>query len=152
LHAAGVDVSEFDDIAAALAAATVARRPIELVIGDYGSEDAAADADNAASVTRDLVEAEFAAIMAGTPNSGAALQLQTLTSPDEYNVLFMAGPAAAPQLTGATFNENTFRICRNTLQDASSLATQLDQFGTSYVVLAVDTAFGTGTGAAFDLA
>jgi len=152
LYAAGVDVSAYDDIDEALAEVTVAGRPIELLIGDYGSEDPAADADNAASVTRELIESEFADIIVGTPNSGAALQLQTLTSPDEYDVLFMAGPSAAPQLTGETFNVNTFRICRNTLQDAGSLATQLDQFGETYVVMAVDTAFGTGTGAAFDFA
>ncbi|MGJ3238715.1 MAG: ABC transporter substrate-binding protein [Anaerolineae bacterium] len=152
LYAAGIDVTEYDDIDAALEDVTVAGRPIELLIRDYGSEDPAADADNAASITRELIEADFVDILYGTPNSGAALQLQNLTSPDEYNLLFMAGPAAAPQLTGETFNPNTFRICRNTLQDASSLATEIDRFGESYVVMAVDTAFGTGTGAAFDIA
>ncbi|MEO1163185.1 MAG: ABC transporter substrate-binding protein [Chloroflexota bacterium] len=152
LYASGVDVSEYEDIDAAMEEVTVAGRPVELLVRDYGSEDPAADADNAASATRELVESDFADILVGTPNSGAALQVQTLTSPEEYNLLFMAGPAAAPQLTGETFNVNTFSECRNTLQDASSLATQIEDFGDSYVVLAVDTAFGRGTGAAFDLA
>jgi branched-chain amino acid transport system substrate-binding protein len=151
LYAAGINPSDYDSIEDALADVTVAGRPIELLIRDYGSEDPTADSDNAATATRELIESDFADVIVGTPNSGAAVQVQTLTSPDEYNVLFMAGPSAAPGLTGETFNVNTFRVCRNTLQDAQALATTIDA-DSSYVVLAVDTAFGRGTGAAFDLA
>ena len=152
LYAAGIDPLEYDSIEDALADVEVAGRPIEILVGDYGSENPAADSDNAATVTRELIESNFVDIVFGTPNSGAAVQVQTLTSPDEYDLTFFAGPAAAPQLTGESFTENTFRVCRNTLQDAQSMATQIDQFGDSYVVMAVDTAFGRGTGAAFDLA
>jgi branched-chain amino acid transport system substrate-binding protein len=152
VYAAGIDPTEYETIDDAVAAVTIAGRPVEIIIGDYGSENAAADADNAANVTREMIESQFVDILFGTPNSGAALQVQTLTSPAEYDLLFMAGPAASPILTGATFNENTFRVCRNSNQDAFALASQMDQFGDSYVVLAVDTAFGTGTAAAFETA
>lgn len=152
LYAAGIDPLDYESIDAALAEVTVAGRPIELVIRDYGSESPAADADNAAALARELIESEFVDVIFGTPNSGAALQIQELTKPDNYNLLFLAGPAASPSITGATFNVNTFRICRNTSQDALALATQLDQFGGSYIILAVDTDFGRGSAAAFDLA
>lgn len=152
LHAAGVDTSAYETIEDALAAVTIAGRPVEIIIKDYGSADASTDPDNAAAATRELIESDFADVIVGTPASAAALQVQTLTGPDEYNTIFFAGPAAAPQITGAAFNVNTFRVCRNSLQDAGALATQAEQFGSSYVVLAIDTAFGTGTAGAFDLA
>lgn len=152
LYAAGVDTSMYETIDDAMAAVTIAGRPVELIVKDYGSADASTDPDNAAAATRELIESDFADVIVGTPASAAALQVQTLTSPDEYNTVFFAGPSAAPQITGATFNVNTFRICRNSLQDAAALSTQAGQFGSSYVVLAVDTAFGTGTAGAFDAA
>lgn len=150
-YAAGLDLDEYEDIDAAMEDVTIAGRPVELLVRDYGSEDPTADSDNAASVTRELIEADFADVIVGTPNSGAAVQVQTLISPDENDLIFMAGPSAAPQITGENFNVNTFRVCRNTLQDAQALATTIEE-GQSYVVMAVDTAFGRGTGAAFDLA
>lgn len=152
LYAAGVDPSEYESLEEALDAVRVAGRPVEIIVRDYGSENPAADADNAAAAARELIEAEFVDILFGTPNSGAAVQLQQITSPDDFNMVFMAGPAASPTLTGANFNVNTFRVCRNTLQDAGSLATQLDQFGESFAVMAVDTDFGRGTAGAFELA
>jgi branched-chain amino acid transport system substrate-binding protein len=152
IYAAGVDPSMYETVDEALAAVTIAGRPVELIIKDYGSADPTTDPDNAAAAARELIESDFADVIIGTPASAAALQIQTLTGPDEYNVLFLAGPAATPSLTGATFNANTFRICRNSLQDAGALAGQAVEIGSSYVVLAIDTAFGTGTAGAFDLA
>jgi branched-chain amino acid transport system substrate-binding protein len=152
IYASGVDASMYETVDEALAAVTIAGRPVELIIKDYGSADPTTDPDNAAAAARELIESDFADVIIGTPASAAALQVQTLTSPDEYNVLFLAGPAATPSLTGATFNVNTFRICRNSLQDAGALAGQAVEIGSSYVVLAIDTAFGTGTAGAFDFA
>lgn len=152
LYAAGVDTSMYETIDEAMAALTIAGRPVELLIRDYGSADPTTDPDNAAAATRELIESDLADVIVGTPASAAALQVQTLTGPDEYDVLFMAGPAAAPQITGATFNVNTFRVCRSSLQDAGALATQAAAIGSTYVILAVDTAFGTGTAGAFDAA
>ncbi len=152
VYAAGLDPANYETIEDAMADVTVAGRPIELVIQDYGSENPAADADNAVAGARELVESEFVDIVVGTPNSGAAVAVQALMGPDNYDTIFMAGPAAAPTLTGETFNLNTFRVCRNTDQDALAFATIADQFGTNYVILAVDTAFGRGTAAAFETA
>ena len=53
LYAAGIDPTEYDSIDAALADVTVAGRPIELIIKDYGSENPANDADNAAAGGRE---------------------------------------------------------------------------------------------------
>lgn len=149
LYAAGIDPMDYDSLEDALAAVTVGGRSIELVIRDYGSENAAADADNAAALARELIESEFVDIIFGTPNSGAAVQVQELTKPENYNLIFFAGPAASPAITAANFNLNTFRLCRTAAQDALALTTVADQFGESYIQIAVDTDFGRGTAAAF---
>ncbi|MCA9911066.1 MAG: ABC transporter substrate-binding protein, partial [Anaerolineae bacterium] len=149
LYAAGVDPLEYDSLEDALAAVEVAGRPVEIIVYDYGSADAAADADNAAAGARELIESNFVDIIFGTPNSGAAIQVQQITSPDEFNLLFMAGPSASPSITGANFNPNTFRVCRNTNHDAAALTTVADQFGQTYIQIAVDTDFGRATAAAF---
>lgn len=152
LYAAGIDPSEYDSIDDALAEVTVAGRPIEIIVRDYGSENPASDADNAAALARELIESDFVDVIVGTPNSGAVVQVQELVKPDNYDLLLMAGPSAAPAVTGADFNVNTFRVCRNTLQDSLTYATIAEDFGTQYIILSVDTAFGRGTAAAFEFA
>lgn len=152
LYAAGIDPLEYDSVDDALAEVRVNGRPIEVIVADYGSENPAADADNAAAEARELFESEFVDIIYGTPNSGAAVQVQQYASPGQANIIYFAGPAASPTITGSNFNENTFRVCRNTDQDALAFATIADQFGTDYVILAVDTDFGRGTAAAFTAA
>ncbi|MBI5669235.1 MAG: substrate-binding domain-containing protein [Chloroflexi bacterium] len=152
LYAAGIDPAEYDSVDAALADVMIAGRPVEVIVKDYGSENPANDADNATAMAREAIESDGVEILYGTPNSGAAVAVQALIAPDNYNVLWLAGPAATPDLTGRTFNVNTFRVCRNTIQDALTYATIADQFGQKYVTLAVDTAFGKGTAAAFEAA
>lgn len=149
LYAAGIDPADFDSIGDALASIEIAGRPVEIIVRDYGSENPASDADNAAALARELIESEFVDIIFGTPNSGAAIQVQELAKADNYDLIFMAGPAASPTITSSNFNENTFRVCRTTDQDALALTTVADQFGSSYIQIAVDTDFGRGTAAAF---
>jgi branched-chain amino acid transport system substrate-binding protein len=149
LYAAGIDPMEYDSIEEALEEVTVAGRSIEVIVADYGSESPAADADNAAAAARELIESEFVDIIFGTPNSGAAIQVQELVKPDNYDLIFMAGPAASPSITSSGFNVNTFRVCRSAAQDALALTSVADQFGTSYIQIAVDTDFGRGTAEAF---
>lgn len=151
LYAAGIDPLDYESIDDALADVTVAGRPIELLFGDYGSENPAAEADDAANATRELIESEFADIIVGPPRSGAAVAVQNLAGPEEYDVIYMGGPGATPAVTGENFNVNTFRVCRNALQDALALA-QITQEGDTYVVLGQDNAFGRGTAAGFDFA
>jgi len=152
LYAAGVDPSEYDSIEDALADVEIAGRSVELIVKDYGSDSPAADADNAAALARELIESDLVDVIFGTPNSGAAVQVQELTNVDNYNMIFMAGPAASPTITGANFNPNTFRVCRNAGQDAIALTSIADQFGESYIQIAVDTDFGRGTAEAFQAA
>lgn len=150
LYMAGIDPLEYDTIEDALADVTLGGRPVEIIVKDYGSENAAADADNAAAGARELIESDLVDIIFGTPNSGAAIQVQGLIAPDNYDMIFMAGPAASPSLTEANFNINTFRVCRNAAQDSLALATVAPEFGDSYIQIAVDTDFGRGTAAAFE--
>jgi branched-chain amino acid transport system substrate-binding protein len=98
LYAAGLDPLDYDSLEDALADVEVGGRSIELIIRDYGSEDNTADADNAANAARELIESDLVDIIFGTPNSGAAVQVQEQIKPEEYDILFFAGPAASPSI------------------------------------------------------
>lgn len=152
LYEAGIDPTGYESVDAALEDVRIAGRPVEVLVRDYGSESLLNDPDNAAALTRELYESDFADIIYGTPNSSAAIQVQALTAPEEFNMIFMAGPAANPAITGESFHVNTFRVCRNTLQDSLTYATIADQFGTDYAILSIDNAFGRGTAEAFEFA
>jgi len=103
--------------------------------------DNASKPDLGASQARELVEKDGAEILVGAPASPVALQIQQVAK--DLDVLLLAGPSASPTITSTNFNINTFRVCRNTLQDFAALATVLKQTGISkVVVLAIDTDFG----------
>ena len=122
----------------------VAGRPIEIIVRDNGS-----DIDQAATDARELIEVEGVEVLVGTVSSTVTLNLQAIAA--EYEIILMAGPAATPAITGDNFNPFTFRVCRNAFQDAATASSfALEEYGDSYVVFAVDNAFGTGTAAAFD--
>jgi len=123
----------------------VAGRPLEIIIRDN-----AGDNDTGVADARELIESEGAEVLVGTVSSTVTLAVQA--SAIEYDTILMAGPAAAPQVTGANFNVNTFRVCRNSFQDALAIANfALEAYGTNYVQLAPDTAFGLGSSGAFSL-
>jgi branched-chain amino acid transport system substrate-binding protein len=88
-------------------------------------------------------------IIAGTGSSGIALQLGPLAA--QNNVLYIAGAAAADQITG--LNRNTFRAGRQTLQDVIDAANIFPpkSTGKKIEVFAEDTAFGAGNVAAVQL-
>lgn len=122
----------------------VAGRPIEIVVRDNGG-----DIDQALADARELIEVEGVEILVGTVSSTVTLNLQATAV--EYEIILMAGPAATPAITGENFNEYTFRVCRNTFQDAAAGASfALNEYGSNYVIYASDDAFGAGTAAAFD--
>ena len=81
-------------------------RPIELIILDDTS-----DVETGAAAARELIEAEGVEILVGNTSSAVALQVQQIA--DENGVVYFAAPAAAPDITGANWNEHTFRVCRN---------------------------------------
>ena len=125
---------------------TVAGRAIEIV-----ERDNAGDVDTAVEDARVLIEEEGVELLVGTVSSTVTLNLEATAIENE--MILMAGPAAAPAITSDAFNEFTFRVCRNTFQDAFAIASfAVQEFGPSYIILAADTAFGTGTAAAFDFA
>jgi branched-chain amino acid transport system substrate-binding protein len=100
-----------------------------------------------ATVGRELIEVEGVDILVGTVSSGATATLQELAR--ENNVIHIAAPAAANDLTGATFNVNSFRTSRNNYQDAVNLCQYLTKNYTKFVQIAPDYSFGTGSAAAF---
>ena len=142
LYAAGVDPAEYASIDEALAAVTVAGRPVEVVVRDNAS-----DADTAASQARELIEQEGAEILVGAPSSGVMTGVQQVAV--DSDVILLAAPAASPAITGANFNENTFRICRNTFQDFLAFAPfATAELGTNFVILAIDNDFGRASATA----
>lgn len=143
LYATGVDPAEYDyDLDAALAAASVAGRPIELIVRDNGS-----NADTAATQARELIEQEGVEILVGAPSSGVMTGVQQVAL--DSDVILFAAPAASPAITGANFNVNTFRVCRNTFQDFLAFAPYATaELGTNFIILAIDNDFGRASAAA----
>ncbi|MFC4035648.1 substrate-binding domain-containing protein [Streptomyces polygonati] len=84
-------------------------------------------------------------IIAGTTDSGVALQLAPLAA--QNKVLYIPGPAATDALTGA--NAYTFRSGRQSYQDILAAGSLLgDSHGKKVVVLTQDSAFGQANVAA----
>lgn len=142
LYAAGINPADYDSLDEALADVVIAGRSIEIVIRDNGSNP-----DTAASQARELVEQEGAEILVGSPSSGVMTGVQQVAL--DSDVLVFATPAASPAITGANFNVNTFRVCRNTFQDFLAFAPYAAEADlTNMVVLAIDNDFGRGSAAA----
>ncbi len=100
------------------------------------------DADSATTAVTDFKSLAGAGdkIIAGSIDSGIATQLAPLAAQNQ--VLYISGPAAADQLTGA--NQYTFRSGRQTYQDVMAAKSFVDTAGRGQkiVVLAQDYAFG----------
>jgi branched-chain amino acid transport system substrate-binding protein len=142
LYAAGVNPADYASIDEALAAVTIAGRPVEVVIRDNGSV-----ADTAASQARELIEQEGAEILVGSPSSGVMTGVQQVAL--DSDVILFAAPAASPAITGANFNVNTFRVCRNTFQDFLAFAPYAAETGIqSIVIMAIDNDFGKASAGA----
>lgn len=125
---------------------TVGGRPIELII-----KDDTGDVEAGTAAARELIESEGVEILIGNTSSAVALQVQQLAAENE--VPYFVAPAASPDITGANFNEFTFRVCRNSAQDALTIAGYaLENLGKRYLILAEDYAFGQATAAGFEAA
>lgn len=123
----------------------IAGRPVEVVVMDNAS-----DIDTANSQVRELIEVEGVEVLFGSASSTVTLALQAAAL--EYEIVLLAGPAASPAVTGANFNEYTFRACRQSYHDSYAVASYaIDEYGPNYVQMAVDNAFGTTSAAAFDV-
>lgn len=120
----------------------VAGRPIRVIEKDNGS-----DPETGVSQARELIEAEGAEILVGNISSGVALAVSPVA--EENDVIFIAEPAAAPQITGANFSPNTFRTSRTSYQDALVMGNGLLEMGDTFVQIAPDYAFGIGSACSF---
>jgi branched-chain amino acid transport system substrate-binding protein len=144
IYAAGIDPTDYDSVDAALADVTLAGRPIEVLVRDNGS-----DPDTGAQQARDLLESEGVELLVGAPSSGVTLGLQQVALDNDV-ILFVA-PGASPTITQDNFNVNTFRVCRNTIQDSLALASFASEgLGTKWVILAADYDFGRASATAFE--
>lgn len=136
LYEAGIDPTEYESIDAALAEVTIDGRPVEVIVRDNAS-----DPEAGASQARELIEQEGVEILVGAPSSGVTVGLQQVAL--DYDVLLFATPGASPAITGANFNVNTFRVCRNTNQDFLSFVNYAkESLGTNFIILAADYEFG----------
>jgi branched-chain amino acid transport system substrate-binding protein len=144
IYSAGLDPADYDnDVEAALADVEIAGRPVEIIVSDYMG-----DADAAASQARELIEVDGVEILVGAPSSGVTLGLQQVAADTE--VLLFVAPGASPAITGENFNDNTFRVCRNTFQDSLALASFSTELGEEWIILAADYDFGRSSAEAFE--
>lgn len=106
---------------------------------DVTWDDDAANATTAVTDFKSLVGAGYQ-IIGGTLDSGIATQLAPLAAQNQ--VLYISGPAAADQVTGA--NKYTFRSGRQTYQDVMAAKSYIASAGPGQkiVLLAQDYAFG----------
>ena len=102
-----------------------------------------------ATAARELIEIEGAEIIIGSVSSGVTATLQGIAR--ENDVILIAAPAAATDLTAKDFDPNTFRASRSNYQDGMAIC---DQFvnGNGYqtfVQIAPDYSFGYGGAQAY---
>jgi branched-chain amino acid transport system substrate-binding protein len=109
--------------------------------------DDASNPENTATVARELIDVEDVNVLVGTVSSGATATLQGIAL--ENNIPLIVAPAAANDITGANFNEYTFRTSRNNYQDAINECSALTKQYKNFVQIAPDYAFGHGSATAF---
>lgn len=103
--------------------------------------------ENTATLARELVEVEDVDFLVGTVSSAGTATLQEIARDNE--VPLIAAPAAANEITGANFNEYTFRTSRNNYQDAVNICEYFSQQYDTFVQIAPDYSFGYGGAQAF---
>ncbi len=109
--------------------------------------DDQSNAETSVAVARELIEVDDVDILVGSVSSGVTAGIQTLAL--ENDVIHIAAPAAANDLTGVTFNPNSFRVSRNNYQDGVSICEYLPTQYSTFVQIAPDYSFGYGGAAAY---
>lgn len=115
---------------------------IQVFVRDDGSNP-----ENTATIARELIDVQKVNILVGTVSSGATATLQGIAF--ESKIPLIVAPAAANDITGANFNEYTFRTSRNNYQDAINECAYLTKQYKTFIQIAPDYAFGRGSAAAF---
>jgi len=114
----------------------VAGRPVEFVVKDTESKP-----DVGVARARELIEKDGVEILVGTPSSAVALAVMEVAK--EYKKLMIVTPAAADQITGASFNKYIFRTASSAAQDALAGAKfAVQELGKTFVGLAPDYSWG----------
>ena len=103
--------------------------------------------DTTAAAARELIDVDQVDLIVGTVSSGATATLQGIAA--ESQIPLIVAPAAANDITGANFNEYTFRVSRSNYQDAMNLCEYLPTQYKTLVQIAPDYNFGWGSAAAF---
>jgi len=81
-------------------------------------------------------------ILVGTVSSGATATLQGIAL--ENDKILIVAPAAANEITGANFNDHTFRVSRTNYHDAVNQCEYMTTEYKTFVQIAPDYAFGWG--------
>ena len=81
--------------------------------------DDQSNAETSVALARELIEVDDVDILVGSVSSGVTAGIQQLAL--DNDVIHIAAPAAANDLTGITFNPNSFRVSRNNYQDGVSI-------------------------------
>ncbi len=121
---------------------TVGGRQIQVI-----TKDTASKTDVGTQLARDLIEKDNVDVLVGVPSSGVALAVADLAN--QYKKIYIAQPAASPDLTGKNFNPYVFRTSRTSDQDAIASGAALNKMGKTFVQIAPDYAFGYGSAAGF---
>ena len=90
---------------------TTAGRPFELHFYDTKT-----DPTTATTVATNAIENDGIDILVGGTSSAVAAALQTVAA--QYHKLYFITPGADSSLTGSNFNQYSFRLARNSYQDA----------------------------------
>ncbi len=98
--------------------------------------------ETTATVARELIEVEQVDLLVGTVSSGATATLQEIAR--ENDIVLIVAPAAANAITGANFDEHTFRVSRNNYQDAVNQCEYMTEEYDTFVQIAPDYSFGWG--------
>jgi branched-chain amino acid transport system substrate-binding protein len=121
---------------------TIAGRPIELIL-----KDTASNPETGSTLAREAIEKDGAEILVGVPSSPTALAVGGIAAQNKK--VYIAGPAAADAITGASFNPYVFRCGRQNIQDALTMGAALTQLGKNFIQISQDNAFGQGSAAGF---
>jgi len=109
--------------------------------------DDAGNPEQTTSVANELIDVENVDILVGSTSSPTTATLQGIALDNQIPLI--VAPAAANAITGADFNEFTFRTSRNNYQDAINECEALIQSYSSFVQIAMDNSFGQGSAEAF---
>ena len=112
-------------------------------------KDDQSNAELAASAARELVEVEGADILIGSINPGVTAAMQRVAR--DNNVILIAAPSSASDLTGNAFDPNTFRASRHNYQDSMAVCDHFvnNEGFKTFVQIAPDYPFGHGNAAAY---